>query len=53
MFKIGDNVLYEFKNYVILWIYENGNCELTERHSSVVNTILVHMDHLEKAKQKC
>lgn len=50
-FKKGDNVFYEGKEYVILWIYDNGNCELTEKKSSMLipySTILVHIDDLEK-----
>lgn len=49
MLEIGDNVVYEGKEYTVLWIYANGNCELVESSSSIsYRTILVHVDNLEK-----
>jgi hypothetical protein len=49
MLEIGDNVVYEGKEYTVLWIYANGNCELVESRIAIPYcTILVHVDNLEK-----
>lgn len=51
MFKIGDSVYYEGKEYKILWIYSSGSCELVESSlASAYKTILVHIDNLDKGK---
>ncbi|WP_179295456.1 hypothetical protein [Bacillus sp. FJAT-45350] len=49
MFKIGDTVFHEGREYKILWIYSNGGCELVESSLfSAHKTILVHIDKLVK-----
>jgi len=31
--KIGCNVIFKEKNYTVLWLYNNGTCEIKEQDS--------------------
>jgi hypothetical protein len=31
--KIGCNVIFDEKNYTVLWLYNNGTCEIKEQGS--------------------
>ncbi|MBQ4870523.1 hypothetical protein IHQ11_29420 [Priestia megaterium] len=31
--KIGCNVIFKEKNYTVLWLYNNGTCEIKEEDS--------------------
>jgi hypothetical protein len=40
--KKGDIVIFEGKSYKVIWIYDNGNIEITRD----LNTLLVHKDEV-------
>jgi len=31
--QIGCNVIFQEKNYTVLWLYNNGTCEIKEQDS--------------------
>ena len=48
--KIGCHVIYKGKDYTVLWLYNNGTCEIKE-HNSLGKVKLVSLSELEVLKK--
>jgi len=48
--KVGCNVIFEEKNYTILWLYNNGTCEIKEQ-DSLGKVKLVSLSELKVLKK--
>ncbi|WP_192885604.1 hypothetical protein [Priestia megaterium] len=48
--KVGCNVIFEEKNYTVLWLYNNGTCEIKEQ-DSLGKVKLVSLSELKVLKK--
>jgi hypothetical protein len=48
--KIGCNVIFDEKNYTVLWLYNNGTCEIKEQ-GSLGKVKLVSLSELKVLKK--
>jgi len=48
--KIGCNVIFKEKNYTVLWLYNNGTCEIKEQ-ASLGKVKLVSISKLKVLKK--
>jgi len=48
--KIGCHVIYKGKDYTVLWLYNNGTCEIKEQ-DSLGKVKLVSLSELEVFKK--
>ncbi|WP_182007176.1 hypothetical protein [Priestia aryabhattai] len=48
--KIGCHVIFKEKDYIVLWIYNNGTCEIKEQ-DSLGKVKLVSLSELEVHKE--